>query len=143
VSSGFNWQVVLDAGVGLGVFLIGLGALVLCSALARTLARVNESLDEVDRQLSAVSAPVVKTLGHVDGIANTADVAVARLRGVVAQLETVATSAGRVSNLAVEAVSPAIVNLGATLTGISVGLRRFVMRRPSANGDTGSQERVR
>jgi hypothetical protein len=142
VSSGFDWGAVLDAGVGLGVFLIGLGALIACSALSRTLGRVNESLEEVDRQLSAVSAPVVKTLGHVDGIANSADAAVARLRSVVVQLETIANGAGKISNLAVEAVSPAIVNVGAALTGLSVGIRRLVARRTSANGDTGSQERV-
>lgn len=143
MTSGFDWSIVLDAGVGLGVFLIGLGALILCSALSRTLARVGETLDEVDRQLAAVSVPVVKTLGHVDGIANTADVTVSRLRGVVAQLETIANGAGKLSNLAVEAVSPAIVNVGATLTGLSVGIRRLVGRRPWANGESGSGEHVR
>jgi len=141
--SGFDWRIVLDTGVGLGVFLIGLGALIVCSALSRTLGRVNQSLDEVDRQLAAVSAPVTRTLGHVDGIANTADVAVSRLQGIVAQLETIAGGAGKVSSLAVEAITPAIVNVGATLAGISVGIRRLVTRAPSSNGDTGSQERTR
>lgn len=141
--NGFDWRIVLDAGVGLGVFLIGLGSLIVCSALSRTLGRLNETLDEVDRQLASVSEPITRTLGHIDGIANTADVAIARLQGVVGQLETVASGAGKITNLAVEAVSPAIVNVGATLAGISVGIRRLVTRRPSANGDTGSQERVR
>ncbi|HXP92581.1 MAG TPA: hypothetical protein VN905_03865 [Candidatus Binatia bacterium] len=141
--NGFDWRIVLDAGVGLGVFLIGLGALIVCSALSRTLGRLDQTLDEVDRQLAAVSAPVTRTLAHVDGIANTADVAVSRLQGIVAQLETIAGGAGKLSNLAVEAVSPAIVNIGATLAGISVGIRRLVTRQPSSNGDAGSQERAR
>ncbi|HXF34605.1 MAG TPA: hypothetical protein VN603_08540 [Candidatus Acidoferrales bacterium] len=140
--NGFDWGIVLDAGVGLGVFLIGLGSLIVCSALSRTLGRLNETLDEVDRQLASVSEPVTRTLGHIDGIANTADVTIARLQGVVGQLETVASGAGKVTSLAVEAVSPAIVNMGATLAGISVGIRRLVTRRPSANGDAAS-ERVR
>ena len=141
--NGFDWGIVLDAGVGLGVFLIGLGALIVCSALSRTLARLNETLDEVDRQIAAVSVPVTRTLGHVDGIANTADASIARLQGVVAQLEAIANGAGKISSLAVEAVSPAIVNVGAALTGITVGIKRLVGRNPSANGDTGSSERTR
>ncbi len=139
--TGFDWGIVLDAGVGLGVFLIGLGALIACSALSRTLGRLNQTLDEVDRQVAALSAPVTRTLGHVDGIAGTADTAIARLQGVVTQLETVANGAGRVANLAVEAVSPAIVNVGATLTGISVGIKRLVIRRPSSNGEQRIEER--
>jgi uncharacterized protein YoxC len=140
---GFDWGIFLDVGVGLGVFLIGLGALIVCSTLSRTLTRLNQTLDEVDRELAALSAPVTRTLSHVDGIAETADTALARLKGVVAQLEAVANGAGKLSNLAVEAVSPAIVNLGATLTGVSVGIRRLVSRRASSNGDASSGEHVR
>lgn len=141
--NGFDWRIVLDAGIGIGVFFIGLGALIVCSALSRTLARLNQTLDEVDRQVAALSVPVVQTLGHVDGIANTADVAIARLQGITTQLETVANGAGKVSTMAVEAVSPAIVNVGATLTGVTAGLRRIVSRRPSTNGDAGVQEPLR
>lgn len=133
--SGFDWAIVLDIGVGLGVLLIGVGIFVVCSSLAKLLARLNGTLDEVDRQIAAVSAPVVETLGHVGGIADTADATVARLGAVVGTLEGVAGGVGRTSKLAGDAVAPALVNLGATLAGITAGLRRLVTgRRGSAPG---------
>jgi ABC-type transporter Mla subunit MlaD len=110
----------------LGVLLIGIGILVVCSAIAGTLKRLNTTLDEVDRQVAALSAPVAATLGHVGGIADTADATIARLSAVVASLETVASGVAKTSGLANEAVSPAIVNVGVTLTGLTAGLRSFV-----------------
>lgn len=111
---------------GLGVLLIGIGILVVCSAIAGTLKRVNVTLDEVDRQVAALGAPVAETLGHVGGIADTADLTIARLGAVVGTLETLAGSVVKTSGLANDAVSPAIVNLGATLTGLTAGIRSFI-----------------
>jgi hypothetical protein len=110
----------------LGVLLIGIGVLVVCSAIAGTLRRLNTSLDEVDRQVAALSAPVAEMLGHVGGIADTADATIARLSAVVGSLETVASGVVKTSGLANEAVGPAIVNVGVTLTGLTAGLRSFV-----------------
>ncbi len=127
------WAIVLDIGVGVGVLLIGVGIFIVCSSLAKLFARLNGTLDEIDRQIAAVSVPVVATLGHVGGIADTADSTVARLGAVVGTLEGVAGGVGRTSKLASDAVAPALVNLGATLTGITAGLRRLVTgRRGSA-----------
>jgi hypothetical protein len=127
LSSGVNWgAIILDVGVGLGVLLIGVGVFRACSALATTFARLNGTLDEVDRQISALSAPVVETLAHVGGIADSADAAVARLGAVVGTLETVAGSVGNTAKLASDAVAPALVNVGSALTGITAGLKRLV-----------------
>ena len=126
MSSGVNGALILDILAGIGILLIGLGIFVVCSAMARVLGRLNGTLDEVDRQIAALSAPVVETLGHVGGIADTADATVARLGAVVGTLETIAGAAGKVSRLASDAVSPALVNVGATLTGITAALRRLV-----------------
>lgn len=115
-----------SVGAGLGVLLIGIGILVVCSAIAGTLKRVNVTLDEVDRQVAALGAPVAETLSHVGGIADTADATIARLGAVVGTLETVASGVVKTSGLANEAVSPAIINVGVTLTGLTAGLRSFV-----------------
>jgi uncharacterized protein YoxC len=128
---------ILDIRAGIAVLLIGIGIFSVCSALARLLARVNKTLDEVDRQVSALSAPVVETLGHVGGIADTADTTVGRLSAVVGSLEGVAGSVGRTARLASDAVSPALVNVGATLTGITAGVRHLVTGR-SASPDEAS-----
>lgn len=137
MSSGFDWGIVLDFGVGLGVLLIGVGVFVVCSALARLFGRLNGTLDEVDRQIAALSAPVVETLGHVGGIADSADTTVARLGAVVTTLEGVAGNVGSTAKLASDAVAPALVNVGATLTGITAGLRRLVNgRRPHPDGES-------
>jgi hypothetical protein len=122
---------------GVGVLLAGVGVFVACSALARTFARLNGTLDEIDRQIAAVSVPVVETLAHVGGIADTADATIARLGAVVGTLESVAGGVGNTAKLASEAVSPALVNVGAALTGITAGLRRLVAgRRGRTSGDT-------
>ncbi len=125
------YHAIFSVAAGIGVLLIGIGILVVCSAIAGTLKRVNVTLDEVDRQVAALSAPVVETLGHVGGIADTADATIARLGAVVGTLETVAGGVVKTSALAGDAVNPAIVNVGATLTGVTAGIRRFV------NGDRG------
>ncbi|MGA8532631.1 MAG: DUF948 domain-containing protein [Candidatus Tumulicola sp.] len=117
---------VLDVLAGVGVLLVGIGVLIGMLALAKTLSRVNVTLDGVDRQLENLGEPVAKTLGHVDGIADTADRTLARLGGVVGSIEDVASSVSQTADLAKNALTPGIVNVGATLTGITSGLRRLV-----------------
>ena len=127
-----------DIGVGVGVLIAGLGLFLMCSAIAKTFARLNRTLDEVDIQISALSAPVAETLKHVGGIADTADTTVARLGTVVGALEGVAEGVGNTAKLASDAVAPALVNVGATLTGATAALRRLVSgRRGSAPGEGG------
>jgi uncharacterized protein YoxC len=134
LSSGIDGALILDILAGIAVLLIGIGIFIVCSALARLLTRVNRTLDEVDRQITALSAPVVETLGHVGGIANTADTTVGRLSAVVSSLEGVAAAVNRTARLASDAIAPALVNVGATLTGVTAGVRRLVTgRRASAD----------
>lgn len=124
VTSEIDWpHLIFSVGAGLGVLFIGIGILVLCSGIANLLKRLNGTLDEVDKQIGALSAPVAETLSHVGGIADTADATVARLSGVVGALETVAAGVVKTSDLANRAVAPAIVNIGATLTGVTAGIR--------------------
>ncbi|MFN2461766.1 MAG: DUF948 domain-containing protein [Candidatus Velthaea sp.] len=107
--------------------MIGIAFLIVCNATAQTLKRLNTTFDEVDRQIANLSAPVAETLMHVGGIADTADATVARLGAVVGTLETVAAGVAKTSHLASDAVAPAIVNVGATLTGVTAALRRLVI----------------
>jgi hypothetical protein len=116
---------------------MGVGVFLMCSALARTFARLNSTLDEVDRQIAAISGPVVETLAHVGGIADSADATVARLGAVVGTLEGVAGGVGNTAKLASDAVAPALVNVGAALTGVTAGLRRFVDGRRGSTPDPG------
>jgi hypothetical protein len=138
LSTGFDWAIIIDVGVGVGVFLMGIGIFMVCSALAKVFTRLNGTLDEVDRQISALSVPVVATLGHVNGIADTADETVARLGAVVGTLESVAGGVGNTAKLATDSVTPALVNLGATLSGVTAGLRRLVTGRRGAGPDAGT-----
>jgi uncharacterized protein YoxC len=138
LSSAFDWAVVLDIGVGLvglGVLIAGIGVFRVCSSLATTATRLNKTLDEVDQQIGALSGPVIRTLDHVGGIANTADATVARLGAVVGTLESVADGVGKTARVGSEALQPAFINIGAALTGVTAGLRRLVTRgRPASNG---------
>lgn len=119
----------MNIGVGLGVLLVGVGALVAGIALARTLGRVNVTLNVVDEQMQSLGKPIGETLDHVGSIADTADQTLARLRGVVEAVEGVADSVSDTAELAKGALAPAIENVGATIAGISAGLRRIVTGR--------------
>ncbi len=119
----------MNIGIGIGVLLIGVGALVAGIALARTLGRVNVTLDVVDEQMQSLGKPIGETLDHLGGIADTADQTLARLRGVVEAVEGVADSVSDTAELAKGALAPAIENVGATIAGISAGLRRIVTGR--------------
>ena len=118
--TGMDWSIVLDVGVGVGVLLVGIAAIWAAGALAKTLGRVNKTLEEVDAQLAGVGKPVADALTHVNGIADTADQTVTRLSGVVTSIE--------------QNIAPAVVNVAATIAGISDTLRRLVTGRASANG---------
>ncbi|HTU83743.1 MAG TPA: hypothetical protein VMF61_16565 [Candidatus Acidoferrales bacterium] len=124
---------VLDILVGIGVLLFGVGIFIGMRAFAATMGRLNVTLDGVDRQLENLGSPVADTLSHVDGIAGTADQTLARLAGVVGSLEGVADSVTQTADLTKNALSPAIVNFGATLSGVSAGLRRLVTGKNSTD----------
>jgi uncharacterized protein YoxC len=94
-----QWSIALYAGVGLGALLVGLGVFVLCVRAGGLLGRVGRTLDEVDKQIGALSEPIATTLTHVGGIADTADTTIARLGSVVNQLENVAAGATKTANL--------------------------------------------
>lgn len=128
-TTGFDWSIVLDVGVGIGVLLVGISMMIAMSALAKTLGRVNVTLDEVDRQIETVGKPVGEALASVGGIVDSADQTIARLTGVVKSLEDVAGHVSATAQLTKDAVSPAIVNFGATVTGVSAGLRRLITGR--------------
>jgi ABC-type transporter Mla subunit MlaD len=121
-----DWSAFLDVLVGVGVFLAGLGVFVALLALGGLFRRLNKTLDGIDEQVAALGKPVGETLTHVGGIADTADQTLARLSGVVGSLEQAAGSLAQSAKLGQEALSPAIVNVGATLGGISAGLRRLI-----------------
>ena len=127
-------QWILAVGVGLGVLLVGVAVFVLCLRTAGLVKRLGGTLDEVDRQLSALGGPVAQTLSNIGGITDTADVTLARLVGVVDSLETVASNVSKTSTLAQEALAPPIVNIGATLTGATAGLRRLITGKDDGTG---------
>ena len=124
-------SIIRDVLVGVGVFLCGAGIFLAMLALARMLRRVNVTLDGIDRQVEAIGAPVAQTLTHVDGIAETAEGTLERIGGAVRSLESAAGNVSKTTSLAKAALTPAIVNAGAALGGISAGLRRLVTGKNS------------
>ena len=103
---------ILDVLAGVGILLVGIGVFVAALALAKTLGRVRITLDEVDKQLESIGTPVSNTLAHVDEVTKS--------------LEETAGTLSRTADLTKSAVTPAIINVGATLGGITAGLRRLV-----------------
>lgn len=115
-----NWGSILDTGVGIGVLLIGVGIFAAAIALAKLLARMRGTLDEVDRQLAGLGKPVEETLEHIEGISATADDTIAKLGKVVGALN---------------ALLPVILDIGATLSSVSAGLRRLITGK-TAGGES-------
>ncbi len=135
-----DWGSILDVGVGIGALLVGIGIFVAMIALARVFGRLRGTLDEVDRQLSTLGKPIGEALEHVEGISATADDTLAKLGGAVGALESVAQAVSSTSNLVRGAISPAIVNIGAVLDGVSAGLRRLVTGK--SPGDASPSEEL-
>ena len=122
-----DWAVVFEqVGFGLAALLAGIGVFYLCLRAGATLNRLNVTLDHVDRQLAELGKPVGAALDSVAGIAKTADETVERAGRVVSWLERTAGTVDKGVGLIGAALSPAVVNFGATLSGITTGLRRFV-----------------
>jgi hypothetical protein len=71
---------------------------VLCFSAGRLIVRFGKTLDQVDRQIPALSEPIATTLTHIGGIADTADSTIARLGVAVGQLETVAAGATKTAS---------------------------------------------
>jgi uncharacterized protein YoxC len=125
--TGTDWAVVFrEIAVGIGVLLIGIGFLYASIQLGRVLMRLSTTLDEVDRQIATLGVPLAKTLDRVSGIATTADQTLDRAKSAVGQLELVAATLAKGTNLISAAVEPAFVSLGSTVAGITAGLRRIV-----------------
>ncbi len=103
---------VLDVLGGVGALLIGMGVFIAMLALAKTLARLRTTLDGVDRQLENIGTPVTSTLSHVDEVTNS--------------LQNTAGSLARTADLTKSAVEPAIINVGATLSGVTAAARRLI-----------------
>jgi ABC-type transporter Mla subunit MlaD len=139
--SRFDWSIVMYVGVGAGVFLIGFSALIVAIRLASVIYRTNDTIAEVNKQLANLSAPVAETLSHVGGIADTADTTIARLGGVVGQLESVAGSVGKTATLAQDALAPSIVNIGSALAGVTAGIRRLTRGKAPENGSASELHR--
>jgi hypothetical protein len=107
------WSISWSVGVGIMSILIGLGVLILCIRAGALLTRIGRTLDEVDRQIPVLSAPLATTLTHVGGIADTADSTLARLGVAVGQLEGVAAGASRTAS-----------TLGSLVATVASGLRK-------------------
>jgi len=95
LTSSIEWW---SIGVAVMAVLIGLGVFVLCLRAAGLLGRLGRTLDEIDKQIPALSEPIAATLTHVGGIADTADSTLARLGVAVGQLENVAATATKTAS---------------------------------------------
>ena len=130
-----DWSILLDAGVGAGALLIGIGLFIVCLRTAKILSKAADTIDTVDRQLVVLTPPIVQTLNHMGGIANTADSTLARLTTVVDAVEGLAGGVAKSANAAQSAVNPALANFGVALTTVSARLRKFVRGRSPVDLD--------
>jgi hypothetical protein len=105
--------------------LVGIAVLILCISLAGLIARLGKTLDEVDRQIPALSTPLATTLTHVGGIADTADSTIARLGLAIGQLEYVAQAATRTTN-----------TIGTTLANLAANFKKSKPDATVSGGET-------
>ncbi len=124
-----DWSLVLNVGVGLGVFLMGVGIFWLCVRVAKAVTQATATLAALEQQVATLTPAVGETLAHLGGIASTADSTLTRLTSVVEAVEGLAGGVVKTANAAQDAVNPAVTNLGAVLTTLSARLRSFVGAR--------------
>ncbi len=127
VTGSSDWAVVFrEVGIGLGVLLAGIGFLYASIQLGAMLRRLGTTLDVLDRQVNQLGVPVAKTLDRLSGIAATADDTLARATRAVAGLERVSAALASGVELLGSALRRPVVNVAATLSGVTAGLRRLV-----------------
>jgi uncharacterized protein YoxC len=103
---------ILDVLGGVGALLIGIGVLIGSLAIARELTHFRATLKQMVDEIDQIREPVTNTLAQVDKLVKSA-------QGTV-------DSVSQTADLTKTAVTPAIVNVGATVSGLSAGLRRLV-----------------
>ncbi|MFY9664555.1 MAG: hypothetical protein WAL67_07395 [Candidatus Cybelea sp.] len=103
---------ILDVLGGVGALLIGVGVLIGSLAIARELTQFRATLKQVVDEIDQIREPVINTLEQVDKLVKSA--------------QSTADSVSQTADLTKSAVVPAIVNIGATVGGVTAGLRRLV-----------------
>jgi uncharacterized protein YoxC len=117
------------AAIGLASLTVAAAIAYLCARLGRTLGRVDETLVKVDRQLDGAEAPLLKTLDHVGGVADSVDALVAKVNRIAGIAEHAAEAVAKTADAAQAAVTPAVANLAGIVAGVSQGAKAFFRSR--------------
>jgi uncharacterized protein YoxC len=117
------------AAIGLASLVVAASIAYLCVRLGRTLGRVDDTLVKVDRQLDGAEAPLLKTLGHVGGVADSVDALVAKVNRIANVAEHAAETVAKTADAAQAAVTPAVANLAGIVAGVSQGAKTFFRSR--------------
>jgi len=131
----YTLHAVLAYGVGVGAFLAGLALIIAAIALARTLGRLNTTLDVVDGQIGDIGPAAASTLQHVSGAANGAEQAVAHLATAAKSLEGAASALAQTAELSKSAVVPGVTSFGESINIVAERLKRFVGGNDARGGN--------
>jgi uncharacterized protein YoxC len=123
--------------LAIGVASLGIagGVVFLCVKLGRTLERVDVTLTKVDRQLDGAELPLLKTLDHIGGVADSLDELAAKINRVGAAAERAAEAVADTAGAAQAAVTPTVANLAGIVAGVAQGAKAFFRSR----ADNGSR----
>jgi len=120
----FMW---LAFGIAALVVAIGLGFLFV--RIARFIDQREQTMNQVEKLLDGLQAPVTQTLDHVSGVAGNLDAMVARVDRLTQTLEKGATGIAKAADKAQSAVSPTVASVVGIVAGISQGAQQFFRTR--------------
>jgi len=118
---------ILSIGLGLGALLAGSGVLYACIRLGQLLARTTQTIDEVERAVTAIGTPIISTLTHVDQITGHAEHTLQRVDNAVEVLEHVAGDVAKRAGAAQALVAPFVGGVGTHVSGWAERLRRLLL----------------
>ena len=129
-------QAIFDYGVGGGAFLAGVGLFIATIAFARTLGRLNKTLDVVDGQLVEIGPATTATLHHLSSAAGGAEKALGHLAGAAKSIEGAAGALNQSAELSKNAFVPGVASLGESINLIAERLKRLLGGNPRDGGNT-------
>jgi uncharacterized protein YoxC len=115
--------------IGLASLLAAIGIVIACARLAALLGHANETLRKLDRQLDEADPPLVKTLTHVSGVAESIDAVAARANRIAEGVEKAASAVAKTADAAQAAVTPTVANIVGIAVGVSQGAKTFFRSR--------------
>jgi uncharacterized protein YoxC len=122
--------------IGLASLIVAGGLAYVCVRLGFLLTRTEAVLDKAAAKLDQLDEPVLRTMNHVGGIADSVDSLVARVNRVSEVAERAVGVVDKAADAAQASITPAVVRIAGLAAAVTAGARAFFTKF-KGNGSSG------